>query len=277
VIEDNPTNLQLVVYLLEAFGHQVNGAREGAEGLEMARQQPYDLILLDIHMPKMDGYEVAQRLRADPDCRGTPIVAVTALAMVGDREKLLTSGFNGYISKPIDPETFAAKVQEFLGLPQSDALAATSPNMQASLDNAPFAGAPKAVLLFVDNCPTNLQLARSILVPLGYEVLTAASVQEGFDLARKVKPDVIVSDVHMPHQDGHALALLIRQDSDLRLTPFIFLSSSVSSGRDHERALAEGATRFLCRPIDPKNLIEEIEAAVGQRASPGPHLQGIRF
>jgi CheY-like chemotaxis protein len=117
VIEDNPTNLQLVIYLLQAFGHDVSGAREGAEGIEMARHNKPELILLHIHMPKMDGYEVARRLREDLDCRKIPIVAVTALAMVGDREKLLASGFDGYISKPIEPESFSAKVQEFLGLP----------------------------------------------------------------------------------------------------------------------------------------------------------------
>ncbi len=114
VIEDNPTNLQLVVYLLRAFGHEVTGATDGGEGIDIARRDIPDLVLLDIHMPKMDGYEVGSRLRNEPGCRTIPIVAVTALAMVGDREKLLAAGFDGYIPKPIEPETFSAKVQEFL-------------------------------------------------------------------------------------------------------------------------------------------------------------------
>lgn len=75
MIEDNPTNLQLALYLLQAFGHSVSSAKDGAEGIEMARQHRPDLILLDIHMPKMDGYEVASRLRQDPQCRHIPIVA----------------------------------------------------------------------------------------------------------------------------------------------------------------------------------------------------------
>jgi CheY-like chemotaxis protein len=105
-----------VVYLLQAFGHEVSAATEGTEGIEMARHEKPDLILLDIHMPKMDGYEVANRLRNDPACRVIRIVAVTALAMVGDRERLLASGFDGYISKPIEPETFSAQVQGFFGI-----------------------------------------------------------------------------------------------------------------------------------------------------------------
>ena len=70
------------MYLLQAFGHAVRGAKEGAEGIELARRERPDIILLDIHMPRMDGYEVARRLRADPQSRDISIVAVTALAMV---------------------------------------------------------------------------------------------------------------------------------------------------------------------------------------------------
>ena len=119
MIEDNATNLLLVMYLLTAFGYEVSGTKEGAEGIELAQRERPDLILLDIHMPKMDGYEVVRRLRANPQCRDTSIVAVTALAMVGDREKLMNAGFDGYISKPIDPETFPGKVQEYLQQPGS--------------------------------------------------------------------------------------------------------------------------------------------------------------
>jgi len=266
VIEDNPTNLQLAMYLLQAFGHEVSGAREGAEGIEMARRNKPELILLDIHMPKMDGYEVAGRLRDDPQCRHIPIVGVTALAMVGDREKLLSSGFDGYISKPIDPETFVDKVQSFLRLPtpggqSSPRLATAAVEEQKSQ----VRGAKRGVFLFVDNSPTNLQLAHSILGPQGYEVITAPNVQEGMDLARRSKPDLIVSDVHMPDQDGYDLIRLVKADPELRQTPFVFLSSTTSSVREQENALAQGATKFLCRPLDPQTLLGELEACLRSR------------
>jgi len=106
-----------MVYLLTAFGHEALEAHDGAEGVERASRERPDLILLDIHMPRMDGYEAARQLRGKPECEGIPIVAVTALAMVGDREKILASGFSGYIAKPLDPETFASQVQEYLGAP----------------------------------------------------------------------------------------------------------------------------------------------------------------
>jgi two-component system cell cycle response regulator len=250
----------LVVYLLKAFGHEVSGAREGAEGIELARRHKPDLILLDIHMPKMDGYEVAARLRDDPDCRYIPIVAVTALAMVGDREKLLASGFDGYISKPIEPETFSAKVQEFLGLPHRSPEAAPVAAKVEKEQPAPASSNPKrAALLFVDNTAANIHLAQSLLEPLGYEILTAASALEGIELARRTKPDLIVSDVHMPQQDGYDFHSMVQDDPNLANTPFVFLSSSVWSIREKEKALARGALKFISRPIESEALVAELE------------------
>src|SRR6185369_15838596 len=101
VIEDNPANMQLMVYLLNAFGHTPVEAIDGEAGLAEAHRQTPELILCDLQLPGMDGYEVVRQLRADPGLAAIPLVAVTAYAMVGDRDKVLAAGFNGYISKPI--------------------------------------------------------------------------------------------------------------------------------------------------------------------------------
>jgi len=114
VIEDNPQNLELMSYLLRAFGYIVLTAGDGAEGIEVVRREKLDLIICDVHLPRVDGYEVARQLKRDPmHCR-IPLVAVTALAMVGDREKVLAAGFDGYIDKPITPEIFEKQVGAFL-------------------------------------------------------------------------------------------------------------------------------------------------------------------
>jgi len=115
VIEDNPVNLELMTDLLEAFGFTVIAARGGAQGIELVRQERLDLIICDVQMPGMDGYEVAHYLKRDPMLRRIPLVAVTALAMVGDREKVLAAGFDGYIDKPIAPEMFQKQVETFMG------------------------------------------------------------------------------------------------------------------------------------------------------------------
>jgi CheY-like chemotaxis protein len=114
VIEDNTANLYLMVYLLGAFGHIAVSARDGEEGLRAAAQVKPDLILCDIHLPKMDGYELVRRLKNDPNCCSIPIVAVTALAMVGDRDHVLRAGFDGYLPKPIDPEALVQQINGFV-------------------------------------------------------------------------------------------------------------------------------------------------------------------
>jgi len=114
VIEDNEQNLYLMRFLLEKNGFTVVEATDGAKGVEMAKETKPNLILLDIQLPKMDGYAVARELRKNGELAKTSIVAVTSYAMVGDRERVLAAGADGYIEKPIDPDTFIAKIEQHL-------------------------------------------------------------------------------------------------------------------------------------------------------------------
>ena len=111
VIEDNPDNLALAVYLLGAAGHETIEARDGAQGVRAAREALPDLIVCDLQMPVLDGFEVLQHLRVDPATRSIPVVAVTAFSMPSDRARVEAAGFDGYLSKPIDPERFAQQVE----------------------------------------------------------------------------------------------------------------------------------------------------------------------
>jgi len=116
VVEDNPASLALMVYLLRAFGYVAISARDGLQGIEAARREVPDLILCDVQLPGVDGVEVCRQVRNDPALRNVPVVAVTAYAMVGDREKLLDEGFSGYLSKPITPQTFIDQIAPYLPL-----------------------------------------------------------------------------------------------------------------------------------------------------------------
>jgi len=114
VVEDNEQNLYLTTFLLEKHGYDVVQARNGQQGLEFAASEHPDLILLDIQLPVMDGYEVARRLKQTGETKSIPIVAVTSYAMAGDRETILATGCEGYIEKPIDPDIFFEQIKEFL-------------------------------------------------------------------------------------------------------------------------------------------------------------------
>ncbi len=113
-IEDNPENRLLVRRILEAEGYTVTEAVDGYSGLEAARASVPDLILLDINLPEIDGYELVGQLRRLPGLDSVPIVALTANVMKGDRERTLAAGCNGYIQKPIDVDTLPVQVASFL-------------------------------------------------------------------------------------------------------------------------------------------------------------------
>ena len=110
LIEDNEQNRYLATFLLEKSGYTVIHAPNGPAGIDLALRESFDLILLDIQLPGMDGYAVARALRDIPALAAAPIIAVTSYAMAGDREKALSAGCNHYLEKPINPETFVAEV-----------------------------------------------------------------------------------------------------------------------------------------------------------------------
>lgn len=116
IIEDNERNMYMISYLLRSQNYEVIQAYSGIEGINSAKKNDPDIILLDIQLPEMDGYTVAVKLRENEALKKTPIIAVTSYAMPGDMEKAIESGATGYIEKPINPDTFISQMKSFLPL-----------------------------------------------------------------------------------------------------------------------------------------------------------------
>jgi DNA-binding response OmpR family regulator len=114
VIEDDPSASQLMVYTLEPKGYQVITALDGLEGLKKARDEGPDLIILDIMLPGLDGYEVCQRLRREPETAGLPILMISAKARQDDKDTGINVGGDDYLTKPVKPSEILAKVQTLL-------------------------------------------------------------------------------------------------------------------------------------------------------------------
>lgn len=264
VIEDNADNLKLMSYLLGSFGHQVLTADDGAAGLGIAAREAPDLVICDIQMPGLDGYEFARRVKADPRTDKIPLIAVTALAMVGDRDKVLAAGFDGYITKPIVPRAFVGEVEAYLGEQSSRPPAQAAPAAAKPLE----AVAKKGTILVVDNTPVNIELARKILEPFGFEVIAAGGIQEAIMKTRATTPDLILSDLHLCRESGYDLILMIRADPTLRGIPYVLISSTASTETDRGHALALGADKFLVRPISPQRLLAEIDECLTRRKVP---------
>jgi two-component system cell cycle response regulator DivK len=115
VAEDNAVNRELIRELLELRGYEVTEACDGQEALEMIEAALPDILLLDLGMPKLDGFGVIKRVRENPNLAGLPVLAVTAYAMRGDRERVLDAGFDGYLSKPINSAELAQAMESLLG------------------------------------------------------------------------------------------------------------------------------------------------------------------
>ena len=114
VVEDNPMNMELVAYLLKSNGMEVTQAFDGLEALEALNKSIFDLILLDIQLPGMDGMEILKRIKENPNLKQISVVALTAHAMQGDEDKFIDAGCIGYIPKPIDVSSFIGTVRSLI-------------------------------------------------------------------------------------------------------------------------------------------------------------------
>jgi two-component system cell cycle response regulator DivK len=114
IIEDNPTNMTLAIFLLQSAGHTVLSATDAESGMTLAHDQQPNLILMDIQLPGMDGLQATGLLKRDPATRAIPVIALTALAMKGDEERIRAAGCDGYIAKPMRYQDFLATIANHL-------------------------------------------------------------------------------------------------------------------------------------------------------------------
>ena len=275
IIEDHTANLELMTYLLTAFGYMALRAENGRSGLEMAERERPALILCDIQLPDINGYEIASRLKQDARTRDIPLIAITALAMVGDRERVLKSGFDGYISKPIAPDSFVSDLESFLRpaerLGNGVATATTAVENQEpdSWPTTELSPEFYTTILVVDNVKANLDLARSIFEPSGYRVLLAGDVDTAMQMARQTRPDIVLSDVNMPEGSGLELLLRVKSDPALERVPVVLISATLPQETRDDLVVAAGAAKFLRRPIDPGLLLREIKSCLEASRRPG--------
>jgi two-component system cell cycle response regulator len=260
VIEDNPTNLELMTYLLHAFGHVAITESDGRAGCDAIRREKPDLVICDVQLPHKTGYEIAREIKSDAGFQGIPLVAVTALAMVGDQEKVMSAGFDGYISKPIAPETFVEQIDQFLPAELRSKRLTGTPGSPA-----PAVPQIRGRILSLDDSPMNHEVLRGALAPLGFEVIAANTVAEAMAVAYTHPPDLIISDVQLVNETGLDFIRAVKKDPKLKDIPFMFLSSSALGGRSQAEGLGLGAVRFIMRPIEPQQLIDAVQQSIARR------------
>jgi two-component system cell cycle response regulator len=243
IVEDDPPSRELMADLLREAGHAVRTADDGAAGLRLALDSRPDLVVCDLHLPSLDGHAVARALRMDTACAHIPLLAVSALAPDGGRERLRKAGFDGYICKPIEVASFVAEVEAFLPMPMPGPA------------NAPAA----LTLLLVDDDAFMREVLLDALEDEPWRILSAGSAEEALALLAREPVDVVLSDQCMPGMQGTELMAQVSRDFPRTVR---LILSGLSEVEAIERACAAGLVdRHLAKPWAAGALREDLRAA----------------
>ncbi len=246
IIEDNEKNMKLVRLLLQLGEYQVLEAEDAEKGIEIARAEAPDLILMDIQLPGMDGLQATTIIKADPRLAEIPVVALTSYAMEGDRKKAMAAGCDGYLTKPIDTENFLEVIASYI----KSETAEETPALQVRRHNT-------VRILIVDDDPKNVKLMCGLLAQDDYELVTASNGSEALKLVEENPPDLILLDVMMPGMNGYEVTRRLKEGSETRVIPIILITA-LDSPEDRAKGLEAGAEEFLTKPVNPV----EIEARI---------------
>jgi len=252
VVEDSPDIRVLIRMLLEAAGHEVLTAADGRAAVEVARAERPDLVLMDLSLPILSGWEAARKIKDDPATAAIPIVAVTAHAMHGDRERALAAGCDGFIAKPIDEETFEPLVRSYLRTrAESGSGAEAAPERVTSRE-------PGRILV-VDDHEEVATLIKQDLETEGHEVVVARTLDGAFATAIGERPfDLAIVDVMLGPDSGYDLTADLVSRSPEYLPVLLVTAGEI----DREKGYAAGADDFIAKPLDAAELIARARSLI---------------
>jgi PAS domain S-box-containing protein len=250
VVEDNDATRKLIRAAFSNQPVEIVEAKTGAEAIELMNQRAPDLVLQDLLLPDMDGFDLVEKLRASPRGTSTPIVACSGFFSRGDEARASTSSFTDIIVKPIEPARLIEAVLKHL--PQ----------------RSPVEPAQGRRLVLADDDPIQLKLVRTHLAGLGFELIEAPDGAAALEIARQVRPEAIVSDVLMPHLDGFGLCSAVRADPVLSRTPVVLVSANYVEEADRRLAEEVGANALVVRTPSCQELIAALKASLEAPAPP---------
>jgi PAS domain S-box-containing protein len=250
LVEDNPITTKMVRLTLESDGYGVLCARDGRTAIDlMATHHPH-LVIQDLILPDVNGIELVAMLRGVAGDRDVPILAFSGLLSPIDQVRAMQAGFTDLLAKPVEPSQLLHAVRSHLQPSSRDAR-----------------GRGRRIVLVNDD-PIHIKLERLHLEQLGFEVLTAMNGQEALELARRSRPDALVSDVLMPGIDGFRLCLMVREDPSLPDQPGGRTSASYTDREDVSLAKSVGANALVLRTSDLREVGQAVLDSLGGAPRP---------
>jgi two-component system, cell cycle response regulator len=257
IIEDNQPNMDLMAYLLTAFGHQPLCAYDGVEGVELARDALPDLIVCDLHLPRLDGYGVVRNLKADPHTRAIPVLAASALPVTDGGVALRAAGFDGHLPKSLEPDALIPSLEAWLPAHQRGSAPDSHDGAGAQPDAQAQAGARRVLLL--DAAPDNCGLAGTIASHLGYAVTTASTPAQAEACAGQPF-DLLLCDLGGP--DSRSDGLLDAAARHWPGLPMVAIRAADSDAVMPAIAARRPAPVLLAHPLEPQQLAAALAAAL---------------
>src|SRR6267378_1911417 len=248
IVDDNETNRRILREMLAAEGVKVDEASMASDGLAALRRAaqkraPYDLAILDVQMPDMDGFQLATAVRQDKALTRTKLLMLTSAGQRGDSERCRELGIRGYLTKPLSRADLVEALGTVLAGPAEDA---STPDV-VTRHTIAESRASLRVLLAEDN-PVNQQVAVAMLVKRGHEVHVSNNGREAVDAVAERAYDVVLMDIQMPEMDGFEATKAIRALPKGKDLPIIGLTAHALSG-ERERCLSHGMTDYLAKPF----------------------------
>jgi len=256
-VEDNEVNRDMLSRRLRLEGFEVLLAGDGQQGVSMAKDEKPDLILMDLSLPVLDGWEATRLLKADPETRGIPVIALTAHAMAGDREKSLKAGCDDYDTKPVNMETLLSKMRSQLGIEANDSPEAQRPQPPKTEKKE----SDKGRILVVDDNETNRDFLSRRLEMEGFSVELAEDGRRALETLKRRIVDLVLLDVMMPGISGYEVLEEIRLKQSLTELPVIMVTARDRS-EDIVQALKLGANDYITKPIDIRVLLARVQAHI---------------
>ena len=258
IIEDEANNLDVAQRIVRGAGHEALVATDGATGLELARREHPDAVLVDLLLPKLDGWSVTRSLRAEPWAKDIPIIAVSALAMDADRERAREAGCDDFVTKPYAPAELRAVLNRFF----ADGSAPKRPTRPAELPASGIEPSERlGRVLVVDDEPANVELIVRRLSGNGYETLSASNGHDAIAAAIKEQPDLILMDVMMPGLDGWQATKLLKSDPKTMHIPVVFVTAR-DRPEDVAAGFESGGMMYVNKPVEPIELFARVRNAI---------------